>query len=168
MLSRRKLLASAAVVSGVAVAGVGPYLAMSQGSPAPTLDLHPLAQLLTGKPLDPWVVARATSVITSQNPNFPADATALAGFIKTNNIADIEALKVDPRFAGKMHDTAKLLISALYLGYVGTPGDASAHDGVQFVTFTDALTFRLTHDFTPIPSYSRWGTNYWTTVPKAA
>lgn len=126
-----------------------------------------MGQFLTGKGLDKALCDRAGSAITINNPNFFENLVKLQDFIKENDVSDVEALQTTPGFEGELRDTAKLLISALYLGYSGTPKAHSSVDDVQFVTFTQAITYQITHPYTPIPSYSRWGTGYWAHLPTA-
>ncbi|MER5172424.1 sugar dehydrogenase complex small subunit [Thioclava kandeliae] len=162
VMSRRKFLGTTAAL--LAVTPVASR-AFAKTAPAQT-DVANLASLLTGKDVNAALAMRAQAALTENNPDFPANMDALQEFVAQSGATDIEALKDMPGFEGSIRQTAQDMISALYLGYVGTPKGQSAVDDVKFVTFTEALTFQLTHDYTPIPSYSRWGTDYWVELPK--
>ncbi len=158
-------MGTAAVVA-VASGPVLPVGAHAAGAAATDVaDLQKMAHLVTGKQVDQALAERAGSAITENHPGFPAALAKLQDFAASNNITDVEMLKDAPGFEGDLKDTAKLLIGALYLGYSGTPKALSSVDDVKFVTYTQALTFQLTHPYTPIPSYSRWGTGYWAERP---
>ncbi|HUO23896.1 MAG TPA: sugar dehydrogenase complex small subunit [Caulobacteraceae bacterium] len=129
--------------------------------------LHRLAELLVARPLDPALTARAATALAQVDAGFPAKLQALKGFIAANRIADVEALKAAPGFAGSLHDTAKTIIACLYEGFAGTPRAFHSTDNVQFVTYTQALMYQVNRQYVPIPSYSTWGPGYWAQVPIA-
>ncbi len=158
---RMFLLGSAAVLASAAVVS-HPLSAIAQ-----TSDAMSMAELVTGKSIDPALASRAIEAITVNQPDFPQALEKLRAFAEENGITDVETLKTADGFDGDLKDTAKTLLSALYLGYTGTPKAHSSTDNVQFVTYTQALTYRLTEPYTPIPSYSRWGTGYWAELPTA-
>ncbi|NVO27230.1 hypothetical protein HJ526_07360 [Donghicola sp. C2-DW-16] len=134
---------------------------------AQTADSMAIAELVTGKTIDPALAKRAVDAITVTQPDYPQALSRLASFAAEQGITDVETLKTADGFDGELKTTAKTLISALYLGYAGTPVAHTSDDGVQFVTYTQALTYRLTEPYTPIPSYSRQGTGYWAHLPEA-
>ncbi|MDF7673723.1 sugar dehydrogenase complex small subunit [Acetobacteraceae bacterium ESL0709] len=143
----------------------------AQAGHSATLDtstIHYLSELLTAKTIDPSLATRAGQAITRTDPSFPAHITALKQFLELHNITDIEALKSNPGFEGEIKTAAQKLISALYLGYAGQPVMLSSDDNVEFVTYREALTYRLTKDYTPVPSYSRETTGYWASLPEKA
>ncbi|TMV86492.1 hypothetical protein FGG78_19795 [Thioclava sp. BHET1] len=160
-LSRRKFLLSSAAV-GAFMSSAGNSFAAALSS---DVEIQKTAQLLTGKAVDSDLASRAVSALTKVSADFPKDLAALQSFIGAHQISDIEALKATPAFQGKLRQTALDMIGALYLGYAGTPKALSATDDVEFVTYSQALTFQLTHPYTPIPSYSRWSTGYWAEKP---
>jgi len=163
---RRFLLSSAALFGTAAIAGTTPGLALADTTPA-TSDLTKMASFLTGKSVDAALAQRAGSAIGKIDQTYPQALAKLQAFIAANNIADVESLQDAPGFDDELRGTARTLISALYLGYAGTPKGQSATDDVQFVTYTQALTYQLTYPFTPIPSYSRWSSGYWAHLPEA-
>ncbi|MBF9000855.1 sugar dehydrogenase complex small subunit [Vibrio nitrifigilis] len=165
-MTRRRFLSSAVATA------VGGYVMLSVpkvsfaadfGSLSP--ELQKIAALLTAKPIDPALAARASEALAKVDPQFPAHFSDLATFLKDHHITSLEELKVQPAFTGQIKTTAQSIISAFYLGYVGTPVAHSSEDNVEFVTYTQALTYQLTKPYTPIPSYSRWQTGYWEHVP---
>jgi Membrane bound FAD containing D-sorbitol dehydrogenase. len=129
-------------------------------------DFHQLCEFLTAKTLEPALTQRALSALNQVNGAFSQQAQQLAALIHNGRYASIEALKVAPDFIGKAKQTAMNIIASLYLGYAGTAQPGKAEDDTQFVTYTQALMYRQTYAYTPIPSYSRWSTGYWTSVPK--
>lgn len=141
-----------------------PFAALAEEAQA-TSSLQKISEFLTNKEIDPVFSARAGSALSKMNPAFPKAIAALADFIERNGLSDVEELKDAPGFEGDIKTAAQELISALYIGYVGEPKPQSSEDNVEFVAFTEALTYRLTHKYTPIPSYSRWRTNYWEHLP---
>lgn len=124
-----------------------------------------VASLLAGKDVDPILVARAESALKISDEGFSEGFAVLAHFISANGITDSRSLDAAPGFDGELRETAKTLLKALYLGYTGEPQAHVANDGVQFVTFTQALGFQVTSPFVPIPSYSRWRSGYWAALP---
>jgi fructose 5-dehydrogenase small subunit len=135
-------------------------------TPNDAQGFNALCQLLTNKSLDMPLTTRALSALTAVDKAFTEKTMMLSSFIKKGNHTSIEALKAAPDFQGEIRQTALTIISSLYLGYAGTPRPDHAEDNTQFVTYTGALMYRLTYKYTPIPSYSRWSTGYWTSVPK--
>lgn len=125
-----------------------------------------LCEFLTAKELDLSLTSQAFSALTKVDAKFNDKAASLADFIRNNKVVDIEALKAFPSFTAGIRETALNIIGSLYMGYAGTPRPGQAEDDTQFVTYTQALMYRLTYEFTPIPSYSRWSTGYWSTLPK--
>lgn len=163
--SRRSfILHSVALIGTFSVMPISSVFA--EESPAKALNgMQQLAQFLTAKPIDAALAQRAGSALTITDANFPANLLKLADFIAKNGLASVDNLKTTPGFEGDLKTTAQQIISALYLGYAGDPVQLSAKDNVQFVSYTQALTYQLTKAYTPIPSYSRWGTGYWDKLP---
>lgn len=127
---------------------------------------HQLCEFLTGKELQMSLTERAFSALSKVDSQFGPLAENLASLIHQGRYASIEALKVAPEFSEETRRTAMNIIASLYLGYAGTARPGHAEDDTQFVTYTQALMYRQTYKYTPIPSYSRWSTGYWTTIPK--
>ncbi|GGZ97080.1 hypothetical protein DC083_04750 [Ignatzschineria ureiclastica] len=161
--SRRKFLISGCAVSAMMLL---PSLTFAQSSSNQDADLQ-LANFLTNKTLDPQLVHRAFDALSKADSTFRTSALELSAYIQDKGFSNIDALKNDALFKQLHEKTAKDIISVFYLGYAGTPIQQRAHDGVQFVTYTEIETFKLTQKYTPIPGYSRWTTNYWATLPKA-
>lgn len=128
-------------------------------------QLQTTAQLLTGSQQDPQLITRAANALLKVNPHFAADLQQLSALIADNHITHSNDLKTSTQFEGKPQETAKAILSALYLGYAGQPVMLSSEDNVVFVAYAQALTYQLTRDFTPVPSYSRWQSGYWAHLP---
>lgn len=160
--SRRKfLLGSAALATYFAIAPYSYASALEETS----RNLK-LARFLTNKAINPDVASRAFDALSKINNHFQAEAKSLTDYIDAQQFNNVEALKTDALFNQKYKSTAMTIISAFYLGYVGSPQDHVADDGVQFVTYLEIETFRLTKDFTPIPGFSNHKTNYWVSLPR--
>lgn len=128
-------------------------------------QLQKTAQFLTESQQDPQLISRAANALLKVNSNFAADLQQLSKLIEDNKINNVNELKTSKLFEGKPQQTAKDILSALYLGYAGTPVMLSSEDNVVFVAYAQALTYQLTKDFTPVPSYSRWKSGYWAHLP---
>ncbi len=161
--SRRKFLLGSCAISAFML--MSPYAFAANFSEQN--DEVKLARFLTNKQLDPALVERAFDALAKVNTEFKTDAAELFAYIKDKGFANIDLLKNDSLFKQLHQQTAKDIISVFYLGYAGTPIQQRAHDGVQFVTYTEIETYKLTQKYTPIPGYSRWTTNYWASLPKA-
>lgn len=168
VLTRRKFLVySAAGLVSMSLLPAAASLAATAGSQdIEERTFNRLCQFLTGKELQLSLTQRAFSALNQVDKEFGRKATALAMFIKNGQFASIETLKVAAELKDELRATALNIIASLYLGYAGTARPDHAEDDTQFVTYTEALMYRLTYDYTPIPSYSRWSTGYWTSVPK--
>lgn len=164
-VSRRGLLAGTAVMLAAALGGLPlPRQAMAAEPPAEFLAT---AKMLTAREhLSPSIVARALECLTAEDAGFPKKASALAAAIKQANFSDMTAFDAFAKDQGpEIQDAAIKIISALYLGYTGTPAMDSTVDDARFVSFADALMYQPTIDATVIPSYSRGHTNYWIDPP---
>ncbi|ARU93964.1 sugar dehydrogenase complex small subunit [Tatumella citrea] len=128
-------------------------------------QLQTTAQFLTESQQDPQLIIRAANALLKVNSNFAGDLQQLSSLIADNHIANLKDLKTSNLFEGKPQQTAKDILSALYLGYAGTPVMLSSEDNVVFVAYAQARTYQLTKDFTPVPSYSRWKSGYWAHLP---
>lgn len=165
-LSRRRFLAvSALAASAAALATAAPGLA--QAIVAATV-VNPafleLARFLTGKPdLDARIAALAHEGLVAVDAKFAGRSFALDRAIKQAQLADVDAFAHSSLYADAgLKATAIAVISAFYLGQVGTDSTAS------FVSFEKALMFRPTAGVVVIPTYTLGGPNYWgkiTTVP---
>lgn len=124
-------------------------------------DFRKISQFLTGKDLSPELCARAWWALTNHDSAFIGKYQALRNFIAAGNAADIDSLKTDAAFTEELQQTAAAMISAYYLGYVGAPQAVRAHDDTIFITYTQALMYRLDYERVPIPTYSRWGEDFW-------
>lgn len=164
IVNRRRFLTITAAFFGSSVVLSHAGSALAQNAET-TANLQNLSEFLAAKPVDAVLASRSGSALTKIDGTFPKRAAALADFIAGNRITDVEALKIAPDFTGELKTTAQELLSALYAGFAGDPKPLSAVDNVEFITFTGALTYQLTHKYTPIPSYSRWQTNYWEHLP---
>ncbi|WP_321880952.1 sugar dehydrogenase complex small subunit [Paraburkholderia bannensis] len=170
--ARRAFLSHGGLMLGALA--VFPALAVSQAqagqdSPGAAIsqqDFHQLAQFLTGKTLDGALAVRALAALMKVDAQFGAKAASISSYIAKNTLADVDAFSRHAVLPENIKADALAIIASFYLGYAGTAKSGAAHDNTQFVTYTQALMYRLTERYTPIPSYSRWGTGYWTTVPR--
>jgi len=163
--SRRSFITGSAALLGTFSVVPVSAIAFAKENSASVSNMQEIAQFLTGKTIDSSLAERAGIALTKIDPDFTVQLLQLAKFIHAGKISDIEALKVAPGFEGEVRSTAQKIISALYLGYAGDPVMLSSEDNVQFVTYTQAITYQLTEKYTPVPSYSRWGTGYWEHLP---
>lgn len=150
----------------MALPGKSAWAALQASTGNGSAEFHALSQFLTAKSLDATLTDRALSALTKVDAVFATQASQLADFIRQGGFNDIEALKTAASFNETYRSTALKIIASLYMGFAGTPRPGHAEDDTQFVTYTQALMYRLTYDYVPIPSYSRWSTGYWTSVPQ--
>lgn len=166
MLSRRKFLIASVAMTGFAV--LRPALSWAS-VPAESSDsaiFFKLSQLLTSRTnLSPVVAQRALYWLTEEDAQFPQKLQLLSTEIANQKITLADQLYGHPMMDGPLGDVAKKIISAWYLGYIGTPVPQRAVDSTRFVTYTDALAYAPTLDATVIPTYSRGRTNYWVQPP---
>lgn len=158
------------IIGTTLLAGAASSFGNVSASFAATTDMNSsmvtVTELLAGKTVDAQLCARAGSALTKVNADFPEALAALAAFIQDKGIADSTALGAAEGFAGPLQDTAKEILKAVYLGYAGEPKAHAAHDNVEFITFSQALSFGVTSAYVPIPSYSSWGSGYWADLPE--
>ncbi len=166
--SRRSFLIKTTVL-------VASFSLISPGAIAITLPEHSVitqleitAAFLTEKPQDPALIERAAHALLKVNPNFATELETLANLISENKFITTENLKTSKLFEATNQQTAKDILSALYLGYAGQPVMLSSADNVEFVAYAQALTYQLTYPYTPVPSYSRWQSGYWAHLPSSS
>ena len=160
-LSRRNFLFTTGLTFSVTAV---PWINSAASAQGLGSDFRSLSEFLTAKPISQSLADRAQIALATVNPGFAQKVSGLISFLKSVNAASIDAIKDDPRFAGQLKTDALTIVSAYYLGFAGTPDSAKAEDNTVFITYTAALMYRLTYEHTPIPSYSRWGTGYWSTL----
>lgn len=165
--SRRSFITSSAAILGAFTVAPVFGLDITSSKANSLTGMQGIAEFLTAKKIDAALANKAGAALSKIDSEFTTHLISLANFIIKNNIQDIETLKSANGFEGDIKLTAQKIISALYLGYAGDPIPLSSDDNVQFVTYTQAITFKLTERFTPIPSYSRWGTGYWEHLPSS-
>lgn len=141
-----------------------PHIVNETATTSPT-TMHEVSELVTGKKLDEQLTSRCAVVLSKADTSFPHSLIALKEFISTNNIANIEALKQNAGFDTSLKKTAQQIIGALYLGFIGDPKSNTTEDDVRFITYTQAITYKLTNHYTHIPSYSRLKSGYWAHLP---
>lgn len=124
-----------------------------------------LSQFLTRRnKLNADLAIRIFSQLTSLTPDFSNKVVLLTHAISRSNAATVDDfLATSP--AEPLFNSMKMIISAWYLGYTGTPDLSQMADNSRFVTFRDALMFEPTIDATIIPTYSRGPNGYWTQPP---
>lgn len=147
--------------------GLGLAAGLPAFAAATAADFLDLARLLTVRPaLDAGIAARAFDCLTAEDPAFPDRVTALAAAVRRAGFTDMRGFHA---FAGvqdpQIGETAMKIISALYLGYTGTPSGNSTVDDARFVSYQGALMYEPTIDATVIPSFARGATNYWAKPP---
>jgi len=163
--SRRNFLfwgGAAAAASFVLVLSAQAAVELNEGIVTPAAaGFHDISQFLTGKEIVPQLAERAWWALTNHDSSFGEKYQILRDFIAASNARTIDQLKTHKAFDTALRQTALAIISAYYLGYVGTPRSLRAHDDTIFITYTQALMYRLTYEQTPIPTYSRWESGYW-------
>ncbi|WP_434776942.1 sugar dehydrogenase complex small subunit [Neisseria sp. Ec49-e6-T10] len=167
-MTRRTLLTSLGVLFASSVV---PF-ALAQKDPMSIVANHEvkfleLSQFLTGKQLDPILANRVLEALSKIDSSFPKKAKFLEKEIRWAQLHDVDAFKTSTLFEQpELKETALTIISAWYLGYAGTPVDQVATDNTVFITYTQALMYLPTQNALVIPSYMKWGTNYWVNPPK--
>lgn len=123
--------------------------------------------LLAAHPLNEQVAHRIHDALSGRDPAFEHEVTALLALRTAEAWVDVDAFGRSAHYqnAGDSRRLALSIISAWYLGYVGTPSGNTAHDDAQFITYTQALMYQPTVKTLVIPSYVKWGTNYWAQPP---
>ncbi|WP_166434236.1 sugar dehydrogenase complex small subunit [Vibrio viridaestus] len=165
-ISRRKFLSNAiSTVVGGYVMLAFPSFSFAAEANLAAEDIQKITSFLTDKDIGLALANRAYQALTKVDSQFPQRFITLNNFLASNQFSSVNELKDHPQFTGELKNTAQEVISALYLGYAGQPKAHSSEDNVEFVTYTQALTYQLTKDFTPIPSYSRLKTGYWAHLP---
>lgn len=172
MISRRKLLYAGAAVVGVALGSplwVGSVLAqeVSAAANSDVEQFYQLSLFLTERQaLDRNVSLRVLAMCTQEDSLFPEKMKALWGKIQQQPLANVGLLQQSPFYQDEvLKATVQKIVSAWYLGYIGTPVSQRAVDDTRLITYTGALMYEPTRDATVIPSYSRGHTNYWVDPP---
>lgn len=169
-LSRRQFMLGSAWFLGAAavpnfVVKAASVLASPQDQYAQFLELSHF--LLGAYPLNEQVAHRIHTALSGRDPAFGQEVAGQLALCRAKAWADVEAYRVSAHFLdqGDSRRLALSIISAWYLGYVGTPSGNTAHDDAQFITYTQALMYQPTAQTLVIPSYVKWGTNYWAQPP---
>lgn len=166
-VSRRKFISGSFILAtSASCSGVFSVSAAENALSGPAIDVPAVTRLVTGKNIDDALASRAIRLLIEQDNTFHTSLTALSAFITDNKVTSIDTLKTLPGFSGDIRTAAQKIISAIYLGYIGTPKAHAAHDNVKFVSYTQAQVYSLTKEYTPIPSYSRWQSGYWEFLPE--
>lgn len=126
-----------------------------------------ISQFLTEKvDLDNLIAKRIYITLRKQDVNFNKNLQELDATIANSQFLDVNKfihseLNKDPL----LFNTVKTITKAWYTGYIGTATPLYLDDNTQFITYRDALMYRVTTDTTVIPSFSKWSYNYWVTPP---
>ena len=161
-ISRRKFLTLTSVTVSASFIPVMNAQVLAQTTGA---DFQKLSAFLTGKEIKQELAQKAWDALLKVDNTFSEHYEKLRNFITSYNVKTVDDLQQHPDFKGELRQTAMTLISAYSLGYAGTARPVHAEDNTVFITYNDALMYSLTYHYTPIPSYSRWGTGYWSYVP---
>ncbi|GBR68502.1 sugar dehydrogenase complex small subunit [Gluconobacter kanchanaburiensis] len=172
ILSRRILLRTAAAIS--ALGAIPSNFSRAQAAVSyGRQDFLALSQILTVRDkLNPEIAARISAALSAKDANFTSLAERLFTTIKADNFSDMRKFNDFADAYPDLKPTAMTIISAWYLGYIGTPSMSATPavnhpvDDAQFVSYAEALMYEPTIDTTVIPTYSRGHTNYWIDAPK--
>ncbi len=119
-----------------------------------------LSQALVNHQLQPDVGARIAAYAQQTFPGFAQTAKTILAAAQARNATRVEDF-FDDIPQGEAKDLAHWIIAAWYSGM-----SAATHDATLF-TFEHALTYQVTQDMAPIPSYGFTGPNRWDELPNA-
>ncbi|AEI37367.1 MAG: sugar dehydrogenase complex small subunit [Zymomonas mobilis subsp. pomaceae] len=166
--NRRQFLKVAGFSAGTAIAaGTAPLLAQDNNDKPLRDQFYSLSTFLTGhNDLDRGLSDRTWDALLAVDSDFSVKSQALRQAIAAAAITDSSLLRLSAIGQDDaLMTTAKTIISAWYLGYVGTPAGHAMEDNARFISYSSALMYRPTLDATVIPSYARGGPSYWVNPP---
>lgn len=168
-LSRRTLLAGAALAGTALAIGGGAVLGTTNAfaAAASSTDFLRLSEFLTGgKALEAGLATRFQAALARHDPTFDEAATALQRYVADAKAGSIDELLARPDLGTPMRKTITQIVSAWYLGIVGTDADT------ELVSYAQALMYRPTQDVLVVPTYGggpdSWGDKPATTATTAA
>ncbi|KAF1052478.1 MAG: Fructose dehydrogenase small subunit [Stenotrophomonas maltophilia] len=167
-LSRRGFLRGSAVLAGgLSLLPLSPQLMAAVLDSTPQGGFMRLSLLLTARSaLSSQQGQRIFDALGAIDTTFPQKLSDLQQAIAADGFSDMRQFGAfAARHDAALKATALTIISAWYLGYVGTPAGHSSEDNTRFIAFCDALMYQPTLDATVIPTYSRGHTNYWVEPP---
>lgn len=167
-LSRRQLLVRSGLFVTVMMVPHAMKTALAQPFTLNADAFHHLSKFLTDKAsLDATISSRAYAALNKVDVNFSTKAAKLQNMIQENKFQNVDELKTAPGFIGEIAATAITIVSAWYLGYAGEGVALKSHDNTQFITYTYALMYAPVMDAEVIPTYAKWGLNFWEHPPKS-
>lgn len=166
---RRQFLKIAGLSAGSAVAaGTAPLLAENKNEEDRIQEqFYQISLFLTGhNDLDRALSNRALTALIASDAAFPAKLQDLQQALAVEKISDSSLLRTSQIGEDDaLMATAKMIVSAWYLGYAGEPASHGMEDNAHFITYSGALMYRPTMDATVIPSYARGAPSYWVNPP---
>jgi hypothetical protein len=165
-ISRRALVGVAALagtafaIGGLDVLGTSNAFAAQTGDASAAAFLR-LSEFVTGgKPLAAELAARYQAALSRHDAKFGDACAALQRYLAEAKPAHIDELLARPDLGEPLRKTVTDIVSAWYLGIVGTDADA------ELIAYADALMYRPTLDVLAIPSYGG-GPDSWGAKPPA-
>ncbi|KAF1050203.1 sugar dehydrogenase complex small subunit [Xylophilus sp.] len=157
-VSRRTLIGGAALtgaalaVGGTAVLGTRNAFAAAVSSE----DFLRLSEFVTGgKSLTAGLAARYQAALARHDKAFDEAAAALQRHVAETKPGSIDELVAQPDLDPALRKTVTQIVSAWYLGVVGDD------NGVELISYANALMYRPTEGAVVIPSYGggpdSWG-----------
>ncbi|MET0519661.1 MAG: sugar dehydrogenase complex small subunit [Burkholderiaceae bacterium] len=157
-VSRRQLIAAAAVAGTALALGGATVLGTSNAFAAASSaqGFQRLSEFLTGgQPLPAALAVRYQAALSRHDPAFAGAAGALQRYVDEANAGSIDALLARPDLSEALRKTITQIVSAWYLGIVGS--DAQA----ELISYAQALMYRPTQDVLVVPTYGggpdSWG-----------
>lgn len=159
-MKRRDFLAALVATPPILALETSPLFAQI----SPRSDILNVSEVLTGRsPLAPSVAIRIESLLSKRDSSFPEKLARLTKAVGTARPNEQEKIIVD--LNEEDAQTAIKIVSAWYLGYIGTPSETHMEDDAEFITFLSAQMYEVTADNTIRPSYAQEGRDYWAHTP---
>jgi hypothetical protein len=159
VLSRRRFLALGGVLAGASLAtGFGLPRVACAGPTQTDLGFLQTSSFLTGHTLDATTARRFLAALTKLDAGFVGRLGALQAAIAQSGAATMDAFLAQDGHSAAILSTAKEIVSAWYLGVVGTGSKA------VLISFYDALMFEPTRNYVYVPSYGG-GPDSWVPTP---
>lgn len=159
-MNRRGFLAALVATPPILALQTSPLFAQNTSRS----DLLNVSEFLSARaPLNPTIAARIENFLLKRDTNFPEKLKQLA-----NKIAQTKPDERDQLIAALSDEdaeTAIKILSAWYLGYIGTPSSFHMENDAEFVTFLSALMYEPTADNIVRPSYAQNRSDDWGETP---
>ena len=159
VLSRRRFLTLGGVVAGASLAtGFGLPLVARAALTQTDAGFLKTSSFLTGHTLDANTAARFLAALSKLDGGFASRLADLQTAISQSGAPTMDAFLAQEGHSAAVLATAKEIVSAWYLGVVGTGSNA------VLITFYDALMFEPTRNYIYVPSYGG-GPDSWVPTP---